>query len=34
MGFSSPIEKQYENLSRLRRQLLSSQALNDIKLEI
>ena len=34
MGFSSPIDKQYENLSRLRRQLLSSQALNDIKLEI
>ena len=34
MGFSSPIDKQYENLSRLRNQLFSSQALNDIKLKI
>ena len=34
MGFTSPIEEQYKNLNRLRNQLLSSQVINDSKLEI
>ena len=34
MGFTSPFEEQYKNLNRLRNQLLSSQVINDSKLEI
>ena len=33
MGFTSPIEEQYKNLNRLRNQLLTSQVINDAKLE-
>ena len=33
MGFTSPIEEQYKNLNRLRNQLLTSQVINDAKIE-
>ena len=33
MGFTSPIEEQYNNLYRLRNQLFVNQKINEVKLE-